>query len=194
MELPRLNIRQTLPRIGIRTQLSKLETHSTPAVLHGDYQAPRSNIGLEQSRIDINSYPSRHAYGFTNNEDFAREKGQEGLQKLREGMSRRNSLAQTFVNNAAKKGKNVVAEQAKQELSSRISRQRYMEVQAIPDPEVRGIPAQTKGEPDPGHYTTSIETESMAKSDFQRGSVEIYLQQKGDLRRWITYGKYDAYA
>lgn len=194
MEIARLNIRQTLPRIGIRTQLSKLETHSTQARLSGDYQAPRSNIGLEQSSVDSNSYSSRHAYGYTNHEDFAREKGQEGLQKLKEGISRHNSLAQDFINNGAKKGRNVVAEQAKRELSSRISKQRYMDVQAIPDPEVHGTPAQTKGQPDPGHYTTSIDVEHMAKSDFNRGKVEIYMQQEGDIRRWITWGKYDTYA
>ncbi len=190
-----MNIRQTLPRIGIRTKLSTLETHVERAELHGDYQAPRSNMGLVQSEIEINSYSSRHAYGHTNNEDFAREKGQEGIQKLREGMARKNALAQTFLRDGAKKGSNVVAEHAKQEISAQISRQRYMEVQAIPDPEVHGTPAQVTGQPDPGHYTTSVDPPPpMAQSDFNRGSVEIYLQQKGDIQRWLTWGKYDTYA
>lgn len=195
MEIPRLNIRQTLPRIGIRTKLSTLETHNTRAELHGDYQAPRSNMGWTQSTLEVNTYPSRHAYGYTNHEDFAREKGQEGIQKMREGMSRRNSLAQTFITNGAKKGSNVVAEHAKQEISAQISRQLYMDVQAIPDPEMHITPGRVTGQPDPGHYTTEAEgVETMAKSDFNRGSVEIYLQQKGDIRRWLTWGKYDTYA
>lgn len=183
-----------MPRIGIRTQLSKLETHYVKAELHGDYQAPRANAGWTQPTLEIDSYPSRHAYGFTNHEDFAREQGQKGLQELQQGMSRRNSLAQDMVNNAARPGRNVIAEQAKQELSSRISRQRYLDVQAIPDPTMRLTPVKAHADPDPGHYTTSIDTESMAKSDFTRGQVETYLRQKGDIRRWVTWGKYDTYA
>lgn len=194
MDIARLNIRQTMPRIGIRTQLSKLETHYVKAELHGDYQAPRSNAGMEQPKLEIDSYPSRHAYGYTNHTDFAREYGQKGPQEMRQGMSHRNALGQDMVNNAARPGRNVIAEQAKQELSARISKQRYIDVQAIPDPQMHITPVQATGTPDPGHYTTSIETENMAKSDFTRGQVEIYLRQKGDLRQWVTWGKYDTYA
>ncbi len=194
MEIARLNIRSTMPRIGIRTQLSKLETHFKKAELHGDYQAPRANAGWEQPTLEIDSYPSRHSYGYTNHEDFARVQGQKGLQDMRQGMSRRNSQAQDMVNNAARPGRNVVAEQAKQELFSRISQQRWLDVQAIPDPQMRFTPIKAHAEPDPGHYTTRIDAESMAKSDFNRGRVETYLRQKGDLRQWVTWGKYDTYA
>ena len=85
MEIARLNIRQTLPRIGIRTQKAQLEMHTSKAELHGDYQAPRSNMGATQPTIEMDSYPSRHSYGYTNNGDFAKEYGQKGLQDLRQG-------------------------------------------------------------------------------------------------------------
>ncbi len=194
MDMIRLNIRQTMPRIGIRTQLSKLETRYVKPEAHGDYKAPRSNMGVEQPHLEVNSYPSRHVYGYTNHTDFAREYGQKGLQEMRKGMSHRNAMGQQMVNNGARPGRNVIAEQAKSELASRISRQRYIEAQAIPDPEMHITPGKVVGTPDPGHYTTEIDTESMAKSDFQRGKVEIYMKQKGDIRQWVTWGKYDTYA
>lgn len=195
MEIARLNIRQTLPRIGIRTQRAQLEMHTSKAELHGDYQAPRSNMGATQPTIEMDSYPSRHSYGYTNNEDFAREYGQKGLQDLRQGMAHRNAMAQAMVNNGARPGRNVVVEQVKQEISSRISKQRYMDVQSIPDPKVHITPGKVTGTPDPGHYTTRIDApKDRARGEFTPGKAETYLQQEGDIRRWVTWGKYDTYA
>ena len=61
-----LNMRFTQPMIGIRTQLGKLEAHSTPAKLHTEGRQARSNRHWTQPTVDIDQYPSRHAYGNDN--------------------------------------------------------------------------------------------------------------------------------
>jgi len=194
MEIARLNIRQTLPRIGIRSQLAKLESHATQPRISGEYQAPRSNMGVTQPQISMDSYSSRHSYGYTNHEDFAREKGQEGVQKMREEMARNNSQGMDVVNNGAKKGHRVFIEQAKRQISEQINKQRYMEIAPIPDPSVNITPGRVEGTPDPGHQNTRIDTDAFAQVEYTPGYVETYLAQKGDIQRWVTWGKYDIYA
>ena len=34
----------------------------------------------------------------------------------------------------------------------------------------------------------------MARVSYNRGSIETYLQQKGDIHSWTSEGKYDIYA
>ena len=75
--------------IGMHTQLGKLEAHSTPARLSTENRQARSNEGCTQATIDIDSYPSRHSYGYTNHDDFAKEHGQEGFASLKKTTSRR---------------------------------------------------------------------------------------------------------
>ena len=84
----RLNMRTTQPMIGMHTQLGKLEAHSTPAKLHSENRQARSNAHWTQPTVEINQYPSRHSYGFTNHTDFAKEHGQQGFSDLKKTTSR----------------------------------------------------------------------------------------------------------
>lgn len=194
MEIARLNIRQTMPRIGIRSQLPKMESHATPARAQGDHQQAKSGVGVTQPKIDIDTYASRHSYGYTNHEDFAHEKGREGVQKMREEMAHNNAQGMDSVENAAKRGRNVLIEQVKQEISSRMSKQSNIVAAAIPDPTIRVTPSRVVGENDPGRSEVTFDTDAFAQVQYRPGSVETYLEQKGDIRRWITWGKYDIYA
>ena len=190
----RLNIRHTLPQIGIRTHLSTLSAHMVRPEAHSEYQAPRSNQSMTQATIEIDSYPSRKSYGARKDSDFAAERGQQGLSDVRSATSGHTNKAWSFINNAAKQGTDEVVNQAKGEISSEISQKRIIEAQAIPDPTVRGIPAELTGEIDPGYYRWNVDVQPTAEVEFNRGSVEIYMQQKGDLRQWTTEDHYDIYA
>lgn len=190
----RLNIRQTMTRIGIHTQLSTLSTRMVRPEAHTEYVAPRSNMGTTQPELSIDSYPSRHAYGYTNNGDFAKQYGQQGVQEMREGMSRRNQQAQSMVKNAARRGHDEVAAQAKQVVSAQISKQRKLVVESIPNPIISCRPAELVGDIDPGKYDWTVSAEATAKVSFNRGSVETYVQQQGQVRQWVTEGRYDIYA
>ena len=190
----RLNIRHTLPQIGIRNQLSTLSSHMVKPTAHSDYQAPRSNQSMEQATIEIDSYPSRKSYGARNNEDLVSEFGQKGYSDIRSTISSHTQTAWEMIDSAAKKGNNEIHNHYKQQVSAEIAKRRYMEAQAIPDPIVRGVPAQLSGDIDPGHYKWSVDVQSMAEVDFNRGNVEIYMRQQGDIHQWVTEDKYDIYA
>jgi len=190
----RLNIRQTMTRIGIHTQLSTLSGRMTRPEAHTEYEAPRSNMGVTQPELSIDSYPSRHAYGHTNNDDFAKQYGRQGKQDIKASTSKHTQQAWAQINNGAKPGNDEVVNRAKQALSSEINKQRYLVAEAIPDPQISCRPSEVVGEPDPGKYDWSVSVKHDAELSFNRGSVETYIQQKGQVRQWTTEDRYDIYA
>lgn len=190
----RLNIRHTLPQIGIRSEMSTLSSRIVQPRSHSDYQAPRSNQSMTQATIEIDSYPSRKSYGARTNADLISERAQQGYQDIRSTASEHTQKAWSIIDNAAKKGNNEINNQYKRELSSEISKTRHIEAQAIPDPEIRGVPAQLSGEIDPGHYSWNVDVQPRAEVNFNRGGIEIYLQQEGNIRQWVTEDRYDIYA
>jgi len=196
MEIPRLNIRQTMTRIGTHSKLATVSTRVLPTERQGDYQAPRSGVGFTQAKVDINSYPSRRAYGYTNHGDFAREKGSEGLSDLSGATSRHTSEAWSIIDNAAKPGSRILIDQAKSRANAFISEYKSGAVvaKAIPPPQMSAQPSRIVGENDPGHYTLDIKTQPKADVQVTPGSFDIYVEQKGDIQRWVTMGKYDVYA
>ena len=190
----RLNIRQTLPQIGIRTRLSTLSAHMVQPEAHSEYQAPRSHQSMKQATVEIDSYPSRKSYGARTNADFVAERAQRAFSDVQSATSKHTNDAWSFIDNAAKKGHDEVVSQAKGEISAEISKQRYIEAQAIPNPTVRGVPAELTGDIDPGYYRWNVDVQPTAEVNFNRGSVEIYMQQEADIRQWVTEDKYDIYA
>ena len=66
--------------------------------------------------------------------------------------------------------------------------------EAIPDPQITFTPVKAEGEATPGDVTEQIDTEAFAQTNFTPGQVEIYMQQKPNVQRWVTEGKYDIYA
>lgn len=194
-DMPRINIRSTQAMIDMQTQLGSLSSHMRPAQLSGRYRAPRCNIGATQARIDIDSYKSRHSYGYTDHTDFAAEAEQDGLQKAAAGQSRRTESAWDNIENGAKHGGgNIIVSQAKQLLQQQISQQRYIVAQAIPAPTINVTPARLEGDNDRGDISLDITTSPMADVSYQPGKVETYVKQKAAVRQWVSFGQYDILA
>ena len=136
-----LNTRHTLPRIGIDMAISTLSSRIQKPTVDSAYHAPQSNTGMGRITMDINTYPSRKAYGARTMGDFTSEHGQQGISDIQSATSRHTQNAWAIIESGAKKGHNEIASQAKGRLSSEIGRTRYLEAQAIPDPEVQIHPA-----------------------------------------------------
>ena len=191
----RLNMRHALTQIVIRCRQSTVDdSHMVPAQLHTNNQQARSNKGATQARIDIDSYPSRRAYGYRKMGDFTRENGQQGIADVQAGVSRHTQAAWSFIENAAKRG-DYIQQRAEQEIYSEAKKTRYLEAQHIPDPQVTlAEPSEVVGEPDLGDVTAEIDAKSYASISITTGSAETYLKDKGFLHRWVTQDKYDIYA
>lgn len=191
-----LNIRSTQPMIGMHTQLGKLEAYSTPARLSTENRQARSNEGCTQATIDIDSYPSRHSYGYTNHDDFAKQYGQQGFSDLKQTTSGHTQDAWQIIENAAVPGSNTLHDIAYSEVSSFISKgkNRHIVTELIPDPKITVHQSELKGTPDPGDVTVNIDTDAFAQTHFTSGQVQTYLQQKAEVRQWVTEGRYDIYA
>ena len=83
MPMRYLNIRSTLPIIGMRIQYNSLESGIHQPRYEQETQQARSNRGVTQPKLSIDSYPSRHSYGYTNHTDFARENLERGMSEVR---------------------------------------------------------------------------------------------------------------
>ncbi|WP_295159031.1 DUF6470 family protein [Selenomonas sp. AE3005] len=191
-----LNMRFTQPMIGLHTQLGKLEAHSTPAELHANTRQARSNRHWTQPTVEIDQYPSRHAYGFTNHSDFAKEHGQKGFSDLSQTTSRWTQEAWDNVENSGKRGKKPVEQRYDSKLRQEINQSKnwHIVTELIPDPTITFHPVEAVGEPDLGDVSVNIDTQAFAQTHFTPGQVETYMQQKANVERWVTEGKYDIYA
>ena len=190
----RLNMRVTQAMIGMNTQLGKLDAHSTPAELHTQNKEARSTAHWTQPSVEIDQYPSRHAYGYSNNTDFAKEHGEQGFSDLAKTTSDITQQAWANIENGGKRGKNPPLEAYKNRLWQDIKKQRYIKTELIPDPTIKYTPVKAEGVIEPSDISVSIDADSFAKTNFNRGKVETYIKQKADVRRWVSEGKYDIYA
>lgn len=186
-----LNVRHTLPMIGMRTQRNTLDTSIQQPRYEQQTQQARSNRGVTQPKLSIDTYPSRHSYGFTNHTDFAREHGQQGYADVKKGTSKHTQMAWALAEDGPKPGRQVALEFVRNDVKAIAKQNRQLVAAAIPDPEIRFDTGEAVGEPTIGRTTPRWTTESRAHAHFNRGKVEIYLQQKGDIRRWVSEGKYD---
>ena len=189
-----LNVRHTLPMIGMRVQRNTLDSSINQPRYEQETQTARSNRGVTQPKLTINTYPSRHSYGYTNNTDFARENYERGMSEVQKGTSKHTQMAWALAEDGSKQGRQVGIEFAKRDMENRVTRQRQLVAAAIPDPEIHFDVGQAVGEPTIGRTTPHWNTEGQARVQFNRGSIETYLQQKGDIHRWVSEGKYDIYA
>ena len=180
--------------IGIHTQLGKLEAHSTPAQLHSEGRQARSNRHWTQPQLEIDQYPSRHAYGNDNHTDFAKKYGQQGFADLSRTTSRWTQEAWDNVENSGKKGRKPVEQRYDSKLRQEINKQRRIVTELIPDPIIKFHPIEAVGTPDLGDVSIKINSEAFAQTHFTPGQVDTYMQQKANVRRWVTEGKYDIYA
>ena len=192
MEMPRLNIKQVLPQIGIRSSQCKMEMTTTQAEVHSKYTPPKG-VGWSQPKSETNPYESRKAYGARNNKDYAAERAQEGISKMRQGMSKRNADAQDMIKRGAKKGTNLPAEHAKSDMMAKFHPSKGLEMIIPPPPTFQVTQkSETTGEMDPGSYKTTITpADAFAHGKFTPAQAETYIKQEGSIDRWITYGEYD---
>ena len=160
--------------ISVKTTLGKLESHFGQPKMDGHYEAPRSGVYATQPSIEIDTYPSRHSYGFTNHSDFAKEAQQKGFEGASEGRSRRTQEAWNYIENAAKPGRNVP-----------------QVAQAIPDPKITVHPSELQGSNDRGDISLKITPPAKAPTNFTPGHVDIELTQAADTHRWISMGHLD---
>lgn len=191
-----LNIRSTQPMIDMHTQLGKLEAHSTPARLSTENRQARSNMGCTQMTIDIDQYPSRHSYGYSNHDDFAREHGSQGFSDVAQSISGHTQDAWQIIDQAARPGAHTLQDISYGEVTAFINKgkNRHIVAEHIPDPKLTVHPSELKGTPDPGDVTVHIDTDAFAQTHFTPGQVQTYLKQKGNVEQWVTEDHYDIYA
>ena len=189
-----LNTRHTLPVVGYRIQRNTVDTGIVQPQYEQETQQARSNRGFTQPKIMIDSYPSRHSYGYTNNTDFARENMQRGYSEVKKGTSKHTQMAWALAEDGPKAGRQVGIEFARNDLNSRVTRLRTLVAAAIPDPEIHVDPGEMHGTPTPAKTIPHWHTEGQARIRYNRGSIETYLQDKGDIHSWVSEGKYDIYA
>ncbi len=189
-----LNTRHTLPRVGIDMAASTLSSRIQKPTVDSEYHAPQSHTGMGRITLEINSYPSRHSYGARTMGDFTKEYGQQGISDVQSVTSRHTQAAWSMIEHGARKGSNEIGNQAKQRLSSEISKQRYLEAQAIPDPEVHITPADEPGDIDPGSWDYKINTAESADVTYNEGHFDLFLEDRGSIHSWVSEGHYDIYA
>jgi len=193
MEMLRLNIRHELPQVNVRSRRGELDANKVvPAELHTNDQQARSNKTVSQPSIQMNNYPSRRSWGARTLTDLTREFGQKGLSDVRKGISRRTQIMWERAENGGKPGDDII-QQIKQEVHVEPPRT-MVEFELMDGPEIYVTPAEVIGEPDLGDLTAEIETQPFAHVHYNPGSFEIYMQNEGFIRRWVTMNEYDIYA
>lgn len=190
-----LNVQHSLPKVATRNQQPLLlKAGFEPARLHRNLRLARAQVHPEGLKLDINTYPSRHAYGFSTMADFCREHRDKSLQDIVKSTSSHTQAAWDVIENGAKPKKRTglyFPSRAKQRLGQEVMKQRFIEVQAIPDPEIHVTPAHIAGQNDVGddHYT--IDATADADIQFKLGSCEMYTKDAGFIRMWTSEGGYD---
>lgn len=193
MEMLRLNVRHELPRTNLRMSQGKLDKNSmVPAQVHTQSQMGRSNQHATQATIQLDNYPSRRAWGARNLTDLTREFGQKGLSDVRQGTSRRTQIMWERAENGGKPG-NDIKQQIMQEVHVDPP-ETLVEFELMQGPTITVTPSEVVGEPEIGDVTAQIDTEPFPDIHYKPGSFEIYLENKGFIRRWVTMNEYDIQA
>ena len=194
MMLVRLNTRHELPQIAIRQTQSRLDESGIiqPRPQGRNIQA-RSNKTVTQSRLTLDNYPSRRAYGHRTMNDLTAEQGQRGISNAQSATSEHTRKAWASADNAAKRGDDI-SQNARAEMFSNYQARTVFDLTFIPDPQMQGQPGQVIGEPDLGDISVDIETAPSARIRYTPGSVETYLQNEGFIRHWVSYDNYEVYA
>lgn len=193
-EMKYLNTSHSLPVAASRSRLSTLSTPIDQATGSSDIQLARSNQYATLVTINVDTYPSRHAYGFRTMSDLCREGAQRGQSDLAQATSRHTQEAQQNIESVGKKGAaaRAVAAYVNQFWAS-VNKSRRMVVQSIPDPTITVNPSRVEGEIDPGRYKYTIDTHAgiPSSTEFNKGYIEGYLKDEGYIRNWISIGGYD---
>lgn len=190
----RLNIRHQLPQIGMNKEWGRYESAAAvPAQVHTNQEQATSNQGATQVSIQIDSYPSRRMYGYRKMDDFTSENGQKGFSDARAATSKKTQNAWARATGGAKRGNDII-QQYKSEMMSKYSARTIIEFNLIPNPQITVTPSRVVGEPDRGNVTAEIQPANGANVKYTPGNLQVYLENEGFIRRWVTEDKYDIYA
>ena len=69
-----------------------------------------------------------------------------------------------------------------------------VQFELMEDPTITVTPSHIVGEPEVGDVTAEIETEPFADVHYTPGIFDMYLKNKGSMKRWVTMNEYDIYA
>lgn len=189
----RLNVRHRLPQTDLRIQYGKIDRAKyQPAQVHTNSELGRSNQGATQATVQLDNYPSRRAWGARNLTDLTREFGQKGLSDVKAGTSRRTQIAWERAESGGKPG-NDIKQQAMQKIYGK-KPETLVEFELMEGPTITVTPSRIVGKPEVGDVKAEIETEPSADIHYVPGIFEIYLKDKGSIRRWVTMNEYDIYA
>ena len=193
MEMPRLNIRHSLPQTDLRIRHGSFDNASyVPARVSTNQQQARSNKTVSQPSLQLDNYPSRKSWGARNLTDLTREFGQKGLSDVQAGTSRRTQIAWERAESGGKPG-NDIKQEAQQKVHGEPP-ETLVEIDLMEGPIISITPVEVIGEPDLGDVTAEIDTADSANVHYTKGSTETYLKDKGFIRRWLSMGEYDIYA
>ncbi|BEU88771.1 hypothetical protein TAMA11512_22350 [Selenomonas sp. TAMA-11512] len=189
-----LNVHHQLPMIQAHNRLGTLDSHSTPARLTGTNRQAQTHQGVTQVRVECDTYESRKAYGFRNDDDRAREFAQKGFQGVRAGTSSHTQDAWHMIDEGAKPDSRIIYQMDKGKLQTKIMEQKQIDYIAIPRPTFKVTPSEVKGEIDTGDIHMDIETDAFADVSFNKGDLSFDKRIEGEIKMWTSIGHYERYA
>ena len=194
MMMVRLNTRHELPQITMRQTQGRLDASGIiQPQPRGRNQQARSNQTVTQPSLTLDNYPSRRAYGFRKMGDLTAEQGSRGISDAQAATGRHSSEAWSKATTAARRGDDVV-EKIKADMFSDYQARPVFTTSAIPDAQMQGHPNEVVGEPELSDISVDIQTAPSARIQYTPGSVEVYLQNEGFIRHWVSMDHYDIYA
>ena len=162
--------------------------------MHGNgHRQAQSHKGITQSQLEIIDYPSRKAYGARKMSDFTAERGQKGIADVQQGTSAHAQETWSLIENGPRKGNYQIQKFHQKIFEDKTIRPRFA-ISSVPDPEIHGQPAQVVGDIDVGDVTEYPEPAKEPDIQFERGSLQTYLDNQGFINRWTSQGQYDIQA
>lgn len=193
MQMLRLNVRHQLPQTDFRIKYGQIDKAKyQPAEVHTNLELGKSNQGTTQVSVQLDNYPSRRSWGARNLTDLTREFGQKGLSDVRANRSRITQIAWERAENGGKPGDDI-----KQQIMNEVHAEppeTLVQFELMEGPRITVIPSEIVGEPEVGDVTAEIETEPFADVHYTPGIFDMYLKNKGSMKRWVTMNEYDIYA
>ena len=190
----RLNTRHQLPQTGLQIQRGTLDRAAyVPAQVHTNQRQARSNQGVTQMSIDIDSYRSQRVTGRRTMDDFTRSRGQRGISDVQAAISRHTQQGYSRATNGAKRG---------DDIQSMYYNQLFADAEAVPvfhldwtsGVDITVNPSQLVGDIDTGDVRARIETTPSADIRTTQGGVQTYISNEGFIRNWVSEDTYDIYA
>lgn len=190
----RLNIRHSLPQIGMQITRGRVERAVTvPSQVHTNNQQASSNKGVTQPRINLDTSASQYVTGRRTMLELARERGNKGISDAQASTSRHTQIGWSRATNGAKRGDDI-ASQFRSHIFEGYEAESVFTLQWTHGAEVQVQESQITGQTERGDVTAEIETAPSADIRTSQGGVRTYLQDQGFIRQWVTEDYYDIYA